>query len=43
VIAVKGDIKYGFFVGIGILAAVVAWRLLGKTAGGVVTGASAAL
>jgi hypothetical protein len=36
----KGDIKYGFFVGVGLLAAVVVWHLLGKGVGGAVAGAA---
>lgn len=36
----KGDIKYGFFVGVGLLAAVLVWHLLGRSAGGLVEGAA---
>jgi hypothetical protein len=36
----KGDLKYGFFVGLGIIGAVLVWHLLGKGAAGAVAGAA---
>jgi hypothetical protein len=35
----KTDIKYGFFVGIGLIAAFVIWHLVGRAGGGLVEGA----
>lgn len=36
----KGDIKYGFFVGLGIIGAVLIWHLLGRGAGAAIGGAA---
>jgi hypothetical protein len=34
----KGDVKYGFFVGLGLILAVIIWKLLGRGFGGVAAG-----
>jgi hypothetical protein len=36
----KGDIKYGFYLGLGLLGAVLAWHLLGRAGGSLVEGAA---
>lgn len=37
----KPDVKMGFWVGIGLLAALVIWHLVGRLAGGVLASAPA--
>jgi hypothetical protein len=36
----KGDVKYGFFVGLGVILAVILWHLLGRGFGGIAAGAA---